>query len=88
MNLEVEIQGQAGITDIKKKKTWASTLFLQTILKSFVYIIHPTPKFQPQIPLKINKLTNAANVKERKAAPCELPEMDSRLPLSSAEDTM
>ena len=52
MNLEVEIQGQAGITDIKKKKTRASTLFLQTILKSFVYIIHPHPQISTPNPLK------------------------------------
>ena len=50
MNLEVEIQGQAGITAIKKKR--ASTLFLQTILKSFVYIIHPHPQISTPNPLK------------------------------------
>lgn len=79
INLGVETQGQVGFMAIKKhghlfyspKPYWR---LLTTQLTSNSTL----QKFQAQIPLKINKLTNLANVKEREqlAASCRKPTPD------------
>lgn len=65
------MQGQVGIIAIKNMGIY----FIPSNNFEEFWLYYPPPspsphKFQPQIPLKINKLTNFANVRERKTAPC------------------